>query len=149
MRTKLWLSLALVGVTAMGAFAASGIGSATSERSELAGDRERVTLDVVRGGPVPASASSAITSAKKKKVKILHFVASENVPVPAGSQSDIVSIACPGKAKLLSGDYATSGRIFADFFAAASAKRFEFGFADTSGVPGEASVGIFCAKGVK
>lgn len=148
MRTKLLLSLALVGVTAMGAFAASGIGSATSERSELAGDRERVTLDVVRGGPV-ASASSAITSAKKKKVKILHFVASENVPVPAGSQSDIVSIACPGKAKLLSGDYATSGRIFADFFAAASAKRFEFGFADTSGVPGEASVGIFCAKGVK
>jgi hypothetical protein len=148
MTKKLLLPVALIGVLAMGVTAASGIGSATNDRSDLAGDRERVTLDLERAS-VPAGTASAITSAKKKKPKILHFVGSENVPVPAGSQSDIVSLTCPGKSKLLSGDYATTGGIFADFFAATSAKRFEFGFADGFGGGGEASVGIFCAKGVK
>jgi hypothetical protein len=150
MSRKLLLPLALVGVTAMGVFAASGIGSATSDREALAGDRERVTLDVVRdqGG---AAAASAITSAKKgkKKVKIQHFVASSDVDVPPNGGTDILSLTCPGKAKVLSGDYATDGFIYVDWFAAASAKRWEFAFADENGDGGLASPGITCAKGVK
>jgi hypothetical protein len=153
MRKRLLLPAALIGVTATGVFAAGGIGNATSDRSDLAGDRERVKLDVERA-PVPAGTASAITSAKKKKPKILHFVASEAVAVPDGGASNLVSLTCPGKSKLLSGDYATNGGVVADFFAATSAKRFEFGFVDTNignhpTDPEAASVGIFCAKGVK
>jgi hypothetical protein len=53
MRTKLLPPVALVGVTAMGAFAASGIGSATSERSDLAGDRAESWLDQQMLAPIP------------------------------------------------------------------------------------------------
>ena len=152
MRMKLLLPLALVGVTAMGVFAASGIGSATSDRSGLAGDRERVRLDVERGplpaGAVTAGTTSAINSAKKrKKVRIQHFFASEDVP--ADPSSDLVTLVCPGKAKVLSGDYITNGGVFADWFAPASPKSWEFGFQDFSGADGLANPGITCAKGVK
>jgi hypothetical protein len=151
MTRKFLLPLALVGVTAMGVFAATGIGSATSERSDLAGDRERVTLDVERAPLAAGATTSAVTSAKKgKKVKIQHFVASEDVSVPTGGASEIVSLACPGKSRVLSGDYATTGAVVADWFAAASKKRWEFGFIDLSGAPAPAaSPGITCAKGVK
>jgi hypothetical protein len=149
MTRKLFLPLALVGVTAMGIFAASGIGNATSERADLAGDRERVTIDVERGGPVPASAASAITSAKKKKVKIQHFFASDDVSVPTGGASELVRLACRGKAKVLSGDFISDGAIVQDWSAPASAKAWEFGFIDLSGDGGLANPGITCAKGVK
>jgi hypothetical protein len=151
MTRKLFLPLALVGVTAMGAFAASGIGSATSERSDLAGDRERVTLPVERGGAASAGAASAITSAKKKgkKVRIQHFFASEDVEVPANSGSEIVRLICPGKSKILSGDYVTSNGIVADQFGAATSKAWDFGFVDLTGSDGLANPGITCAKGVK
>jgi hypothetical protein len=149
MSRKLLLPLALVGVTTMGVFAASGIGDTTSDRDALAGDRERVALEVERA-PAPAGAASAVTSAKKKgkkKVKIQHFVASEDIEF--SDASPIVSLSCPGKAKVLSGDYATSGFVYADWFAASAAKTWEFGFAVDGGGDGVASPGITCAKGVK
>lgn len=149
MRTKLLLPVALVAVTAMGVTAASGIGSATGERSALAGNRERVNIDVHREASGSAGAASAITSAKKGKPKILHLVGNQLVTVPAGGSSAIARIKCPRKAKLLSGDYATDGGITPDWFAAASAKAFEFGFISFRADDAEASIGIFCAKGVK
>jgi hypothetical protein len=150
MNKKLLLPLALVGVVAMGATAASGIGSATVDRESLPGDRERVTLDVERDQAGSAGAASAIVSAKAKKPKIQHFVASEAVPVPVlPDASEIVQLSCPGKAKVISGDYVTSNGIFADQFGAVAKKRFEFGFVSILEDPGEAIPGIFCAKGVK
>jgi hypothetical protein len=141
------LPLALIGVIAMGVAAATGIGSATSDRDALAGDREVVRVDVVRDRGGAAAAASAITSAKKgKKVKIQHFVASEDVVV--NPVTDIVSLSCPGKSRVISGDYATSGGIIADWFAAASKKRWEFAFFN-GGPDSIASPGITCAKGVK
>jgi hypothetical protein len=156
MTRKFLLPLALVGVTAMGVFAATGIGSATSERSDLAGDRERVTLDVERAPLAAGATTSAVTSAKKgKKVKIQHFIASEDVPVPANATyptttgSEIVRLTCPGKRKVLSGDYLTTNGVVADQFGAVSAKTWEFGWVDLTGNAGAASPGITCAKGVK
>jgi hypothetical protein len=150
MTKKHLLPLALVGVSAMGVFAASGIGSATSERSELPGDRETVTMDVKRGPATPASAASAVASGKKGKVKIQHFILAEDLEVPVlPGASDIVRVACRGKARVISGDYQTSNGIFADQFAAVSKKAFEFGFVNITGSTGTASPGIFCAKGVK
>jgi hypothetical protein len=149
MSRKLLLPLALVGVTAMGVFAASGIGSATSERSELPGDRERVTVEVERAPLGNARAASAMAAAKGKKVKIQHFIASEDLTLAPGGASEIVRLACRGKAKVISGDYQTSNFIVADQFAAVSKKAFEFAFISFSGDPGTASPGIFCAKGVK
>ena len=60
------LPLALVGVVAMGVTAATGIGSATSDRAALAADRERVKLEVERAHG-QAGAASAITAAKRAR----------------------------------------------------------------------------------
>ena len=78
-------------------------------------------------------------------MKIQHFIASEDVP----ADGTIVSLACPGKSKVISGDYATNGAVVADWFAAASKKAWEFAFVDLAPPGGIASVGITCAKGVK
>jgi hypothetical protein len=103
MSRKLLLPLALVGATAMGVFAATGIGTADSD--EPAGHAE-TTIDVrVSGdaGAVPAGVG-AHTSSKAK----VTYRRGNVQPVPGATSTGIDIRNCPKKTKVVNGTVATS-----------------------------------------
>jgi hypothetical protein len=79
----------------------------------------------------------------------LKYFETNNFSITANGRDDSF-MKCPRKYKVISGYFGTDGRIFADFSAVGgSLRRWNFGLADTSGLPGQAFLGIICLKGAR
>jgi hypothetical protein len=165
MTRKLLLPLALIGVTAMGVFATSGIGSedrSVPQATELANGYRSADAEVHRvARPSPGANTSAVVAAKKKrkKVKIQYFETGA-LDFIADPDAFGLELTCPGKRRVLGGYFGADGVDAAlTFSAPVSPKSWFVGvtkvvgdygpLADPSGEASAAFLGIVCAKGVK
>lgn len=138
--------IALVCVAAGSLFLGPLAASEPDPISKLAGDREKVRVDL-RTDQAPLAARAFAARGKKKPVKVFYGVANSSDTVPANGSTPIFVLQCPQKAKAISGQYFTDGFVVNDWNGRGSTSRkWELAFSDVAGADGEVLVGIVCLK---
>jgi hypothetical protein len=144
MRVRVLVSAgALVG---LGAFAATGLGG-TGEKDADLRTGPPVIKEVKRVNGAEARAAGAVTAHRRHRFRVQYFVARQPTSVPANGVTPITVLACPRRWAAISGYFRTDRGVVADhFFKARPIRRWQFGFVDLAGVPGQAVEGIVCAR---
>jgi hypothetical protein len=136
-------SVALVGV---GGFASTSVGQ-SGDPAPLT-DRPVVQAAVERATPAQARAAGAIAprAKKKKGPKVSYYIQSTPLPVAAGSAAELVGLTCPGKRKVVSGYFQSSGGVVSDYFSRSNDdfKTWLFGFVNLTDTPQQAIGAIVC-----
>jgi hypothetical protein len=149
MMRKLAIAVA-VALAGIGVFAAISVGDEDSSRPD-AFDRSFERVAVHPTDAPSASASASAQASAKGKPKVKYF---ESSPVPVQVGRADYATGCPRKHKVLSGYYVTSvatgasGAIVPDISAVSeqSLREWTFGFVNTTGVDGQAILGVVCGK---